>query len=58
MPLPFDHVILTNLYRSSYREATVPISIHPDTLVVINFLCQIFCKKIQQIWKERQMFLW
>ena len=59
MPLPFDHVTFINLYISSYREATVVTSIHTDTLVVISFLCQIFCNnKIRQILKERQMLLW
>ena len=59
MSLPFDHVTLINLYISSYREPTGAMFIYADTLVVINFLFQIFCdNEIQQILQERQMLSW
>ena len=59
MSLPLDHVILINLYISSYIDATEAMFINAHASVFINFLFQTFCEnRIQQILQERQMFPW
>ena len=43
--LPFDQVILINLYISSYNKTIRATFIHANVETIINFLIQIVCNK-------------
>ena len=54
--LPFDHMILINLFISNYTEATGAMFIHAKAWVVIDFLFQIYCDN--KTLHQRQMPSW